>query len=60
MAEGRYDEAAGLWRSARELILKHRLNSGLAHFALDKWSVFEDACREFAEAHVDAKRESDF
>jgi hypothetical protein len=46
MSEGRYEDAIKLWQSARARVIKRRLGSGLARFALAKWTEFENLCRE--------------
>ncbi|MGA7411309.1 MAG: PEP-CTERM sorting domain-containing protein [Bryobacteraceae bacterium] len=41
-----------LWQAARDRVLRRKLNSGLARFALDKWSGFEKVCEGNIAARV--------
>jgi hypothetical protein len=44
MCEGRYEEAASLWKRARERLAQRRLDSGLSRFAQEKWATYEAEC----------------
>jgi len=44
MCEGRYEEAASYWKSARERVTRRKLDSGLSRFAKEKWATYEAAC----------------
>ena len=46
MCEGRYEDAIQSWAAAQERVKRLKVDSGLVRFAKEKWSGYEDACRE--------------
>jgi hypothetical protein len=49
MCEGRYEEAAQMWAAADKRAEKKGLDSGMAHFAKEKWAEYETTCRNAAD-----------